>query len=64
MQSYANDQLRLINQIRAEQIKQAAISRRFETPAPSIRRAIGTSIVRLGTRLAGDPGTYELARSR
>ena len=63
MQSFANDQLRLINQIRAEQMKQAAISRRFETPAPSIRRAIGTSIVRLGTRLAGEP-TYELARSR
>ena len=63
MQSFANDQLRLINQIRAEQMKQAANSRRFETPAPSIRRVIGTSIVRLGTRLAGEP-TYELARSQ
>ena len=63
MQSFANDQLRLINQIRAEQMEQAAISRRFETPAPSIRRAIGTSIVRFGTRLAGEP-TYGLARSR
>ena len=63
MQSYATIQLRLINDIRAEQIKQAAISRRFETPAPSIRRAIGTTIVRFGARLAGEP-TYGLARSR
>ena len=63
MQSYATIQLRLINDRRAEDMKQAAISRRFETPAPSIRRAIGTTIVRFGTRLAGEP-TYELARSR
>ncbi len=63
MQSNATIQLRLINDLRAEQIRQAAISRRFETPAPSIRRAIGTTIVRFGTRLAGEP-TYGLARSR
>ena len=63
MQSYPTIQLRLINEMRAEQIRQAAISRRFETPAPSIRRAIGTSIVRFGTRLAGEPN-YTLARSR
>ena len=63
MQSYATIQLRLINDRRAEDLKQAAISRRFETPAPSIRRAIGTTIVRFGTRLAGEP-TYSLARSR
>jgi hypothetical protein len=63
MFSAANDQLRLINAMRAEQIEQAATSRRFETPAPSIRRALGTTIVRFGTRLAGDP-TYSLARSR
>jgi hypothetical protein len=63
MFSAANDQLRLINAMRAEQIEQAALSRRFETPAPSIRRALGTTIVRFGTRLAGDP-TYSLARSR
>ena len=35
MQSYPTIQLRLINEMRAEQIRQAAISRRFETPAPS-----------------------------
>jgi hypothetical protein len=64
MQSFANDRLRLVNQMRAEQMRQAAIRRRFETQAPTIRRAIGKSIVRLGTRLAGDPGTYELARWR
>jgi hypothetical protein len=63
MQSYPTIQLRLINEMRAEQIRQAAISRRFETPAPSIRRAVGTTIVRIGTRLAGEP-TYGLARSR
>ena len=63
MQSYPTIQLRLINEMRAEQIRQAAISRRFETPAPSIRRAIGTRIVRFGARLAGEP-TYGLARSR
>ena len=63
MQSYATIQLRLINDRRAEDLKQAAISRRFETPAPSIRRAIGTTIVRFGTRLAGEP-TYSLVRSR
>jgi hypothetical protein len=63
MFSAANDQLRLINAIRAEQIEQAANSRRFETPRPSIRRAIGTRIVRFGTALAGEP-TYSLARSR
>ena len=63
MQSYAKDQLRLINERHAEEFRQAAISRRFETPAPSIRRAVGTRIVRFGTRLAGEP-TYGLARSR
>ena len=63
MFSAVNDQLRLVTAIRAEQIEQAEISRRFETPAPSIRRAVGTTIVRFGTRLAGEP-TYSLARSR
>ena len=63
MFSATDDQLRLINAMRAEQIEQAAIGRRFGTPAPSIRRAIGTTIVRFGTRLAGEP-TYSLARSR
>jgi hypothetical protein len=63
MFSAANVQLRLIQTMREEQYRQAAISRRFETPAPSIRRAIGTRIVRFGTRLAGEP-TYSLVRSR
>jgi hypothetical protein len=63
MQNVANDQLRLINDMRAEQMRQAAISRRFAKPSQSIRRAIGTAVVRFGTRLAGDP-TYTLARSR
>ena len=63
MQSDPTIQLRLIKEMRAEQMRQAAISRRFKTPAPSIRRAIGTSIVRFGTRLAGEP-THGLARSR
>jgi hypothetical protein len=63
MQNRADDQLWLINQRRAEDFRQAAISRQFETPRPSIRRAIGTRIIGLGTRLAGEP-TYGLARSR
>jgi Trk K+ transport system NAD-binding subunit len=63
MQSFANIQLRLINERHAEDFRLAAISRRHETPRPSIRRAIGTRIVRFGTRLAGEP-TYGLARSR
>jgi len=63
MQTHAHDRLRLINTRHAEDIRQAALSRRYETPAPSIRRAIGTRIVRFGARLAGEP-TYGLARSR
>ena len=63
MQNVANDQLRLVNAMRAEQMRQAAVSRRFARPAPSVRRAIGTAIVRFGTRLAGEP-TYTLAQSR
>jgi len=63
MQSFANDQLRLINERRAEEFRRAAIGRQHETPAPSIRRAIGTRVIRFGTRLAGEP-TYGLARSR
>jgi hypothetical protein len=63
MQNRADDQLWLINERRAEDFRTAAISRQFETPRPSIRRAIGTRIVRLGTRLAGEP-TYGLAQSR
>ena len=63
MQNRAEDQLWLINQRRAEDFRLAAISREIESPAPSIRRAIGTRIARFGTRLAGEP-TYGLARSR
>jgi hypothetical protein len=63
MQNRADDQLWLINARRAEDFRAAAISRQFETPRPSIRRAIGTRIVRLGSRLAGEP-TYGLAQSR
>ncbi|HET7472451.1 MAG TPA: hypothetical protein VFJ71_04945 [Candidatus Limnocylindrales bacterium] len=63
MQSYQKDQLWLIQALRDEDIRRANDARRFGKAQPSIRRAIGTSIVRLGTRLAGEP-TYELARSR
>ena len=63
MQNHANDQLWLINERHAEDFRQAAISRQFEAPAPSIRRAIGTRIVRFGARLAGEP-TYTPARLR
>jgi hypothetical protein len=63
MQSIVLYQLLLVNQRREEQIRDAAQSRRFNQPSPSIRRAVGTSIIRFGSRLAGEP-TYELARSR
>jgi len=63
MLSFTNDRLRLINERHAEDYRQAAIGRQFKTAAPSIRRAIGTTIVRFGARLAGEP-TYGLARSR
>ena len=63
MQSYQKDRLWLINALIAEDVRQAETNRLAGRPATSIRRAIGTSIVRLGTRLAGEP-TYELARSR
>ncbi len=57
----ANDQLWLINELRQQAFDRAAISRQFETPAPSIRRAIGTRIIRFGNRLAGE-AAYSLAR--
>ena len=63
MQNVANDQLWLINERHARDFRQAAISREFEAPALSVRRAVGTLIVRFGTRLAGEPN-YTLARSR
>ncbi|HET7704421.1 MAG TPA: hypothetical protein VFK35_13565 [Candidatus Limnocylindrales bacterium] len=63
MFSAVNDRLRLVNEMRAAQMREAANSRRDAKPAVSIRRALGTRIVRFGTRLAGEP-TYSLARSR
>jgi hypothetical protein len=63
MQNYQRDQLWLIQALRAEDIRRADDARRFPSRQPSIRRAIGTSIVRLGTRVAGDP-TFVRARSK
>ena len=63
MQSFQNDRLWLINASIAEDIRRADEARLLSRPSTSIRRAIGASIVRFGTRLAGEP-TYELARSR
>jgi hypothetical protein len=63
MQSFPHDRLWLITALREEDIRRANDARRSGRPASSIRRAIGTSIVRVGARLAGEP-TYELARSR
>jgi hypothetical protein len=63
MQSDRFDQLRLIDEMRAEQIRQAAVARQFQRHAPSIRRALGASIVRFGSRVAGEP-SYRLVRSR
>jgi hypothetical protein len=63
MQSFPNDRLWLINALREEEIRRAENGRRNRRAAGSFRRAIGTSIARFGTRLAGEP-TYELARTR
>ena len=63
MQSFQQDRLWLIQALRDEELRRTESARRFTTPGPSIRRTIGTSIVRFGTRLAGD-APYELARSR
>ena len=63
MQSFAQIQLQLVNERHEREMQQAALARRFSRPSPSIRRAIGGSIVKIGARLAGEP-TYELARSR
>jgi hypothetical protein len=63
MQNYQRDQLWLIQALRAEDIRRADDARRFPSRQPSNRRAMGTSIVRLGTRVAGEP-TFELARSQ
>jgi hypothetical protein len=63
MQSFQNDRLWLVTALIAEDIRRADQARRVpQRPARSIRRAIGGSIVRFGTRLAGEP-TYELART-
>ena len=63
MQSYGRDRLWLVHALIAEEIRRAEDARRIQRPAWSIRRALGGSIVRVGTRVAGEP-TYELARSR
>jgi hypothetical protein len=63
MQTHGHDRLWLINALIAEEVRRAESNRLVSRPATSIRRALGASIVRLGTRLAGEP-TYELARSR
>ena len=63
MQSFHSDRLWLINGLIAEDIRRAELARLAPRRPTSIRRALGTSIVRFGTRLAGEP-SYELARSR
>jgi hypothetical protein len=63
MQTFAEYQLRLVNERHAEEFRQAAEARRFARPSQSIRQTVGQSIVRIGERLAGEP-SLELARSR
>ena len=65
MQSYPEYQLRLAQERREEQFREAAEARRFARPSqrPSVRRAVGQSLVRAGERLAGEP-PLGLARSR
>ena len=63
MNNYANYQLRLVQERRNDEIKQAADARRFARPSKPLRRSLGQSIVRFGERLAGEQ-PLELARSR
>jgi len=58
MQTFANDQLRLVQAIRAEQMEQAASASVREAP-PNIRRAIRHADRPVRRRLAGEP-TYGL----
>ena len=61
--NFAEYQLELVKERRAQEIRQAAEARRFARPAQPIRRSVGRSIVRIGQRLAGEP-SFELARFR
>ena len=63
MQNFAEYQLRLVQERRAQEFRQAAEARQFAGPSQSIRQTVGQSIVRIGARLAGEP-SLELARSR
>ena len=63
MQTYAEHQLRLVNERHAQEFREAAEARRFARPSQSVRQVVGQSIVRIGVRLAGEP-SMKLARSR
>jgi hypothetical protein len=63
MKSYAEYQLELVKQRRAQEIRQAAEARQFARSDKQIRRVVGRSIVRIGQRLAGEQ-SLELARFR
>jgi hypothetical protein len=65
MMSFAEIQLQLVKERRAEQIREAAEARRFASRSrrQSVRRAVGQSLVRAGERLAGER-SLGLARSR
>jgi hypothetical protein len=67
MQSFAEYQLRLVNERHEQEFREAqqarqARQRRSES-SHSVRQAVGRSVVRLGERLAGE-SSLELARSR
>jgi hypothetical protein len=55
--------LALAHEIRERDIERAAIERRFSTPRPSIRRAVGRRVIAVGQRIASEPSP-QLARSR
>jgi len=60
MQAKADYQLRLVQEYRSAQIEDArranaVRSRQESSPRPSIRRAIGRQIVRIGERVAAEP---------
>jgi hypothetical protein len=63
MQSQINIALAVARDFQAREIERAAAERRFASPRPSVRRAVGRRVIAVGQRIAAEP-SLELARSR